>query len=285
MSSSESFRGFEATNQPVITYPPLVECLPTLHLSDIGLNLSDPMFRGKYHGSEGHENDLDLVLQRARSCKVESALCTSTSCAETEHTFALIRTHQHRPLWLQATVGVHPSHCREFSRGVDATTDALRRLVTCGVREGLVSALGEMGLDYDRLHRCPKDLQLIGFEAQLRLARELAHLSLPLFLHSRNSGGDVVQILREHMPHLPAGGVVHCFTGDLEELRALLDLGLYVSLSALSLKTPEALAVVQEVPIERLLLETDAPYCQPRNSHASAPFLSTYFPPHPLRGR
>ncbi|RYG63031.1 hypothetical protein EON64_16750 [archaeon] len=174
MSLFESFDSFDTATQPVVTYPPLLECLPTLRLSDVGLNLTDDMFHGKYRGRTTHEDDLSLVLQRARSCGLESALCTATDPAEAGRTFALIRTHQQRPLWLQTTVGVHPSHCREFARGVGVVKDTLRRLVYDGVSEGLVSALGEMGLDYDRLHRCPKDLQLVGFEAQLQLARELA---------------------------------------------------------------------------------------------------------------
>ena len=137
-------------------------------------------------------------------------------------------------------------------------------------------AMGEFGLDYDRLHYCSKNIQLYSFEAQLKLAASLKP-QLPLFLHSRAAHEDFVRLLKDafgpRLEQLEKGGVVHSFTGTPEEMRELMDLGLYIGINGCSFKTTENCAVVKEVHLDRLMIETDGPWCEIRPSHEGYKYL------------
>jgi TatD DNase family protein len=172
-----------------------------------------------------------------------------------------------------ATVGVHPCAAKrfdEFPEGPTAMLEQLRRLATESAARGHTVAFGEIGLDYDRLYLTPKEQQLKYFEAQLDLAVEL---HLPLFLHMRAAADDFGRLLRPRLSKLPKGGLVHSFTGSLEEMRDLVSLGLDIGVNGCSLKTEENLAVVREIPLEHLQIETDGPWCEIRPSHASHKLL------------
>ena len=146
---------------------------------------------------------------------------------------------------------------------------------------------GECGLDYDRLEHCPRDVQLQYFRQQLELAHEL---DLPLFLHNRNTGGDFVNTLKEFEASKAAAdaqntprltGIVHSFDGPADELRELVDRGFYIGVNGCSMKTEENLQVIRDaLPLERLVLETDAPWCELRPAHASWPLLQAYQQAH-----
>lgn len=137
-------------------------------------------------------------------------------------------------------------------------------------------AFGEFGLDYDRLHYCSKEVQLHSFAAQLELAASLSP-QLPLFLHSRAAHADFVRLLKDafgqRLERLEKGGVVHSFTGTVEEMRELMDLGLYIGVNGCSFKTEENCAVVKEIELSRLMLETDGPWCEVRPSHEGWKYL------------
>jgi TatD DNase family protein len=135
--------------------------------------------------------------------------------------------------------------------------NALKELARTSAAEGHTVAFGEIGLDYDRLFMSPKDQQLKYFEAQLDIATEL---QLPLFLHMRAAADDFERLLRPRLAKLPKSGVVHSFTGSLEEMRSLVDLGLHIGVNGCSLKTEENLLVVKEIPLDRLHIETDGPW-------------------------
>lgn len=143
-------------------------------------------------------------------------------------------------------------------------------------QRGLV-AFGEFGLDYDRLHYCSKKVQLHSFAVQLKLAASLSP-QLPLFLHSRAAHKDFVSLLKstfgETLEQLQRGGVVHSFTGTVEEAKELVDLGLYIGVNGCSLKTAENCAVVKAIPLDHLMLETDGPWCEIRPSHEGSKFLT-----------
>lgn len=137
-------------------------------------------------------------------------------------------------------------------------------------------AVGEFGLDYDRLHYCNKAVQLHSFARQLDVAASLSP-QLPLFLHCRAAHADFVSLLKaafgDGLQRLEKGAVVHSFTGTAEEMVELMDLGLYIGINGCSLKTRENCAVVNEVRLDRIMLETDGPWCEVRPSHEGWKYL------------
>lgn len=175
---------------------------------------------------------------------------------------------------LYCTVGVHPCSSLSFTKHPGGPADLLSQLKSLAETHTTASspivAFGEIGLDYDRLTLCPKDVQLQYFAAQLDIAVELG---LPLFLHSRAAAADFSRLLKERLEKLPKKGVVHSFTGTEEEMFELVDMGFDIGVNGCSLKTKENIEVVKKIPIERIQLETDGPWCEMRPSHASAEFL------------
>jgi len=179
---------------------------------------------------------------------------------------------------LFTSVGVHPTNARAFfeapNEDVSDHVAALQETLTAGTEAGAVVAVGELGLDYDRLTYCPMEEQKIGFEAQMVLAERS---KLPLFLHSRASGADMYAILEANR-HRFKDGVVHSFDGSASDLEGLLGLNLFIGINGCSLRTEENLEVVKAIPLERLMLETDAPWCEIRPTHASAKYVQTQKP-------
>ena len=172
-----------------------------------------------------------------------------------------------------ATVGVHPCSTQDFENcqgGPDALIKEIRSLTIEAQESGLAVAFGEIGLDYDRLFLSPKETQLKYFELQLDLAEEL---SLPLFLHSRACSDDFEKNISARLDKLPKRGLVHSFTGTIAEMESLLRLGFHIGINGCSMKTEENLEVVKAVPLDRLQIETDGPWCEIRASHASSQHL------------
>lgn len=268
-------QGFNSL-QPTIASARLAEALPRLRLCDIGFNACDEMFRGIYHDKVSHEDDFIPILERARSVGVVSHLCTSSYSEEAVHTIAMCRRPELQPICsLKCTVGVHPCRAKEFSKGVEPVISRLDEILTEGISDGTVVAVGECGLDYDRFKWCGKDMQLVGFSPQLDLAEKY---KLPLFLHSRNTNGDFLRIMRDNIHRLPAGGVVHSYTDSLEEMIELTNLGLYIGVNGCSMRTEEGMAVVAAIPEHLLLLETDAPWCGIKPTHPSHKYVTSTFP-------
>lgn len=212
---------------------------------------------------------------------------------------------------LFATVGCHPTRSAEFDNHADgpaAYKQALVELlekhaVTRAKGNGKVVAVGECGLDYDRLHFASVETQKKYFAIQLELAESFG---LPLFLHSRAAADDFLQILEpwldrlssalctdkgdRPLPSLPEElrrdhgsaspprriGVVHSFTGTFCEVKRLIERGLFIGVNGCSLKTDENLQVIKSIPLDRLLLETDAPWCNLRPTHAGTKLLSQH---------
>ncbi|KAK3109588.1 hypothetical protein LTR53_016999 [Teratosphaeriaceae sp. CCFEE 6253] len=242
---------------------------PSLRYADIGINLSDRIFRGVYHGKRAHDDDLQHVVQRALEAGVRKMMVTGSDLQESRNA---VKIADEFPGLCYATVGVHPCSAKSFEKypeGPDALMSDLRKLALESRDSGRATAFGEIGLDYDRLQLCDKETQLIYFAKQLDLAVELG---LPLFLHSRAAATDFERLLKERLDMLPMRGCVHSFTGTLEEMQAIVAMGFDIGINGCSMKTEENLAVVKEVPLERLQLETDGPWCDMRPSHASAKF-------------
>mmetsp|Transcript_28750 Transcript_28750/g.43423 ORF Transcript_28750/g.43423 Transcript_28750/m.43423 type:complete len:192 (-) Transcript_28750:23-598(-) len=134
--------------------------------------------------------------------------------------------------------------------------------------------VGECGLDYDRFEYADKETQLKVFPRHFELTEEF---NLPMYLHSRSTDGDFVRIIKENRHRFP-GGVVHSFTGTEEELKAFLEMDLYIGLNGCSLKTEENCRIAKMVPLDKLMIETDCPYCDIRNSHFGSQYVKTKFP-------
>ncbi|KAH8131529.1 hypothetical protein ACSS6W_001707 [Trichoderma asperelloides] len=271
---------------------------------DIGINLADPIYRGKHRGVQRHPDDLKDVIGRAKEVGCTKLIVTGSDFTSSRDSLELAKEF---PGTCFATAGIHPCSSAIFCKGghgrhdehttpcepedpeqsehqgePDAETSAkvIEKFVTFltdarSSGEGLV-AVGEFGLDYDRLNFCSKAAQLHSFEAQLKVVASLQP-QLPLFLHSRAAHRDFVDLLKgafgERLERLEKGGVVHSFTGTIEEMKELMDLGLHIGVNGCSLKTEENLAMVKEVTLDRIMLETDGPWCEVRPSHAGYQYL------------
>ena len=228
------------------------------------------MFRGSYHGKQSHENDFEHVIKRAVDAGCVKFMVTGSDLKESKQAIQIAEKYPGR---CYATVGVHPCSANQFAKfsgGTPAMIAALKELALHAKETGHAVAFGEIGLDYDRLFLTQKSEQLEAFEAQLDLAVEL---QLPLFLHSRACADDFEALLKRRLDQLPKRGLVHSFTGSLEEMQRLLDMGFHIGVNGCSLKTEENVAVVKEIPLDKLQIETDGPWCEMRASHASAQYL------------
>jgi TatD DNase family protein len=212
-----------------------------MQLVDIGANLTHNAFNP----------DREEVVARAQHAGVQTIIVTGTTIEESRQAAALARSH---PGFLYATAGVHPHHAR------GCPPDTIPQLAEIATDPHVV-AIGECGLDFNRNYS-PRPDQEIWFVAQIELGLSL---DKPLFLHSRDAHPRFADILKEHGVKR---AVAHCFTGEKKELRAYLDLGLYVGITGWicdERRGRHLLELVKEIPRDRLLLETDAPYLTPRD--------------------
>lgn len=213
-------------------------------LIDVGANLAHDSF----------DDDRDAVLQRARAAGVQAIVITGSSLASARKALELAHLH---PGFLYATAGLHPHHASEWSDELD---DKFRELAQAPE----VVSLGECGLDYFR-DLSPRADQQRAFIAQLQLAAELKK---PLFLHQRDAHADFLAILREHRARLNEV-VVHCFTDTRAALNDYLALNCHIGITGWicdERRGQHLLEAVKDIPDERLLVETDAPYLLPRNA-------------------
>ncbi|KAL8517691.1 hypothetical protein ACS0TY_015791 [Phlomoides rotata] len=244
-----------------------------VRMIDIAVNFTDGMFRGIYNGKQYHVADIATVLSRAWSRGVDRIIVTGGSLEESREALAIAETDAR----LFCTVGVHPTRCKEFDDSGDPEKhfDALLSLAKVGVEKGKVVAVGECGLDYDRLHFCPADIQKKYFEKQFELAYAM---KLPMFLHMRAAAEDFCNILEQNK-HRFCSGVAHSFTGSAQDRDRLLSFdNLYIGLNGCSLRTSENLDVVKGIPLERLMIETDSPYCEIKNTHAGISHVKSSWP-------
>ncbi|KAL9425464.1 hypothetical protein AB3S75_032424 [Citrus x aurantiifolia] len=247
--------------------------MATIRLIDIAVNFTDGMFKGIYHGKQCHASDIATVLSRAWSSGVDRIIVTGGSLEESKEALAIAETDGR----LFCTVGVHPTRCKEFEESGDPEKhfQALLSLAKEGIEKGKVVAIGECGLDYDRLHFCPSEIQRKCFEKQFELAYAT---KLPMFLHMREAAADFCAIVERNKDRF-TGGVTHSFTGSAEDRDKLLTFNnMYIGINGCSLKTAENLDVVRGIPIERMMIETDSPYCEIKNAHAGISFVKSTWP-------
>ncbi|UKZ80777.1 hypothetical protein TrVFT333_008542 [Trichoderma virens FT-333] len=233
---------------------------------DIGINLADPIFRGKHHGVQRHPDDLKDVIDRAKEVGCTKLIVTGSDFTSARDALELAKEFRCSAIFCKGGHGRHEEHttpCEpedsesaehrgepdsETSAKVIAQLETLLADATSSSKHHLV-AMGEFGLDYDRLNFCSKAAQLHSFEAQLKVAASLQP-QLPLFLHSRAAHRDFVDLLKG------------AFGDKLERLE-----------KGVCLKTEENLTMVKEITLDRIMLETDGPWCEVRPSHAGYQYL------------
>lgn len=214
-----------------------------MDLIDIGANLTHDSF----------DADREDVLAAARSAGVVQLVVTGASFEGSRQALELARAH---PGVLFGTAGVHPHLAADWNAEGEAL---LRELMQAPE----TVAVGETGLDYFR-DFSPRAAQVRAFEAQLQLG---ADSQLPLFLHLRDAHGDFHAILREARDRL-SDVVVHCFTGSRKELFAYLDLDCHIGITGWicdERRGTHMKEYLHDIPADRLMIETDAPYLKPRN--------------------
>ena len=200
-----------------------------------------------YYSSAFDKDREELLLRMHTEQDVAAVVCpaenidSSVSCMELAGKYGFV----------YAAVGVHPCYADTWDDGCIETIGKL----LCNEK---VVALGEMGLDYYRRDD-NRELQKRAFTAQLSLALSK---KMPAVIHDREAHGDMYDILRQYRPE----GVMHCFSGSVESAREALNLGLYIGLggSVTAVNAVRPVEVAKYVPLDRLVLETDAPYLIPR---------------------
>ena len=210
---------------------------------DIGVNLT--------HSSFSH--DQQSVIDAACAAGVRAMIVTGADL-QSSHTASALAAAGRGVLW--STAGVHPHHAASLRAADDQAFLELLQLP-------VVVAVGECGLDYFR-DLSPRPEQRAAFERQLGWAKACGK---PVFLHQRDAHADFLAMIREHGPALP-GGVAHCFTGGRQELEDYLELGLHIGVTGWvcdERRGHQLREAVPHIPLPRLLIETDAPYLQPRD--------------------
>ncbi|MDA1076305.1 MAG: TatD family hydrolase [Proteobacteria bacterium] len=215
---------------------------------DIGINLMSSQF----------DDDREKVLERALSAGVTSMGVTGTSETNSQRAAQFVRDHPH--LW--CTAGIHPHEADTASQ------DWQRTILT--LAEGpQVKAIGETGLDFNRNYSDP-DVQRARFDDHIQLALQTG---LPLFVHDRDSNGAVHAMLAPYRDRLN-GVVIHCFTGDADDLKRYVQAGYYIGITGWVCDPKRGAGLRQLVPLiptERLVIETDAPYLLPYPASSPSP--------------
>ncbi|MGB9630194.1 MAG: TatD family hydrolase [Thermodesulfobacteriota bacterium] len=195
------------------------------------------------------KKDLKEVLQRAKATGVEYIFTVGTGEKDWQATLEIAESYS----MVYALLGVHPHHAKEID---EQTYLILKHLC----QNGKVKALGEIGLDFFR-NLSPREIQLKRFREQIELAKEL---NLPIVIHDREAHQETLEILKSEKAH-ECGGIIHCFSGDYEMAKTCIDMGFYISIpGSITFKNAERVReVVKRLPLNSLLIETDAPFLTP----------------------
>ncbi|NOQ51797.1 MAG: YchF/TatD family DNA exonuclease [Desulfuromonadaceae bacterium] len=197
-----------------------------------------------------YDKDRQATIQRAIDNGISHILTIGCDLNSSQASVTLAHEYDN----IYAAVGVHPHDATEISA---TTLNQLRKLLN----QPKVVALGEIGLDFFR-DRSPREIQRAAFRQQIRLAKEVGK---PIIVHDRDAHEEVLQILEEENAS-QVGGVLHCFSGDLTMAGKCLELGFYLSFPGTITypKNDAAREIAREIPIDRLLVETDCPYLAPQ---------------------
>ena len=216
-----------------------------------------------HYDDEKFNPDREAILNNLQSQGVSLVVSCGCDIDSTQFNFDLAQKYD----YIYFTAGFHPENLQ------GATLDDLKIIEKFAQNKKCV-AIGEIGLDYHWMDS-PKEVQREFFEAQIELAKKL---DMPVIVHDRDAHGDTLDILKSTKPK----GVVHCFSGSREMAREIIRLGMYIGLNGVVTfpNARKSLEVVKEIPIERLVLETDCPYLAPtpvrgkRNDSSNIPYIA-----------
>lgn len=200
-----------------------------------------------HYADHAFDDDRGQILAELPQKGVKYVMLASSSLEDTAENSVLAEKYD----YIYAAAGVHPENADSNP------ADYLEKVRRTAVDSPKVRAIGEIGLDY-HYEGYNREKQIVLFEEQLELAKELG---LPVIIHSRDAWEDTFQILKKHRPE----GILHCFSGSAETAREIIKLGMYIGFTGvLTFKNAKkALKALAEVPMDRLLLETDCPYMAP----------------------
>lgn len=212
------------------------------------------MFIDSHAHIDGHEFDADRqqVIERAKAAGVSTILNVGTGDPHSdsfERAVELGKTHES----VYTAIGTHPHDARLYD---DAAEQKIKTLIN-----NHVIAWGEIGLDF-HYDNSPRDVQIDVFKRQLRAARECA---LPVIIHTREAEPETINILKSDYDGAHRRGIFHCFSGSLDLAQRAIEIGFMISFSGIVTfkKADELRAVAKQVPLDRLLIETDCPYLTP----------------------
>lgn len=190
--------------------------------------------------------NMDDVLARAQERGVGKIICPGIDIDSSWQSLTIAKNHAN----VFAAAGIHPHDAS------NAPADFINQLRDIFTQPKIV-ALGEIGLDYYR-NISDAETQRKVFKKQLQLAKEM---NLPVIIHNRNADADIIHLIQQVSP---MRGVAHCFSSDLTTAKIFLDMGFYISFAGnLTYKNSNLPEVVKEIPLDRLLIETDAPFMSP----------------------
>ena len=206
--------------------------------------------------SHAHLNDdklysnVEEIIENSKINNVDIIICSSYDYESSKRALQICQNHKN----VFCSLGIHPHDAKSY-------TDEVEQFIINNAQNSQVKAIGEIGLDY-YYDLSPREIQKEVFKKQILLAHKLG---LPVVIHTRDSIGDTLSILKEYESYLTNGVLIHCFNASLKIVKIINERGYYVSFGgAITFKNAKNLIeVVKNIPLERILLETDCPYMTP----------------------
>ena len=249
---------------------------------DIGTNLNFDDFKGIYNGKQCHEPDLHRVIQRAENVGVTHIVLIATHLDDLKGNIEIInRFKDQSSITFKTTIGFHPVRINQLIQNEHLDTEEkiaqrMNELITEMIAIGKknlekLCAVGEIGLDYNGVSVENQQAQQQCFKQLAQLHHHFPHL--PFLFHCRDAWDDFVA-LNEQLGYKGHKGVIHCFDGDDRQLEIVLKQGWDIGVTCLSFLTDERIETMKKIPLERLHIETDSPFCDIKQNSAAFKFVN-----------